>query len=163
MDPLLRKLKLVDQTPVLIISAPDEMKPLFAGREVDEHHAAKRKYAFLLAFVRNLEEARHIAGNLVSAYMPGGFLWVAYPKGTSEKYKSEISDDSLWSALAPYDFEPVTEVSLKDDWYAIRFQHADEVKMKIKKTAPHEKGTEENEERKIEDVENLISHGHVIP
>jgi hypothetical protein len=80
-----------------------------------------------LAFVCNPECVSHIAGNLVSAYIPGGNLWVAYPRGTSGRYVSKISADSFWSVLALYNFEPVTEVSLKDDRYGIWFRQGDEI------------------------------------
>jgi hypothetical protein len=163
MDPLLRKLNLDDQTPVLLINAPEEMKLLFADRMVDEHHVAPKKYTFILAFVHTFEQANHLAGELVSVYVPGGCLWVAYPKSTSKRYTSDVSDDALWSAFIPYDFEPVIEVSLKNDWHVIQFRHLDEIKTKVKKTITREKCKEETDERKIESIESVISQGNVLP
>jgi hypothetical protein len=164
MHPLLQKLNLDTKNPVLLMSAPDHIKRLFAELvEVHEHHDPQRKYPFVLAFVQNLEQASHIAGNLVSAYLHGGYLWVAYPRGTSHEFVSEISGDSLWGVLAPYDLEPVHKVALQDDWCAIQFRHVDEIKAMIKKTATPEKSPEENEVKKIENVEDVISHGDVLP
>jgi len=163
MDPLLRKLNLGDQTPVLLINTPEEIRSLFTDKEVDEHHVVQRKYAFILAFIHTLEQANHLAGELVSAYAAGGCLWVAYPKSTSERYTSDVSDDALWSAFVPYDFEPVKEVSLKDEWHVIRFCHLDEIKTKVKKTIKREKVREETDEKKIESLESVISQGNVLP
>jgi hypothetical protein len=139
MNPFLQKLKLADQTPVLLINSPEEVKLLFADRMVHEHHVVLKKYAFILAFIFTLEQAKSLVGDLVSAYEPGGCLWVAFPKSASGKYKSDITDDALWSVFVPYDFEPVAEVFLKNDWHVIRFHHLDEIKAKIKKDKNTEK------------------------
>lgn len=164
MDPALqKKLRLVDQNPILVIGAPDDMKLSFDDRTVDEHHTVHRKYPFILAFIHDLTEATHLAGNLVSAYPPEGCLWLAFPKGKSKKYHSDVSVDSLWGVLAPYDFEPVKEVSLNDDWNVIQFRHMDEIIKKDKKTLSPDKGRKGTGGGKKEDIESLISHGHVIP
>jgi hypothetical protein len=163
MHPLLQKLNIDTKNPVLIMSAPDHIKKLFAGLDVHEHNDPQRKYPFVMAFVHNLEEASHIAGNLVSAYLHGGYLWIAYPKGSSQEFASKISDDSLWSVLAQYDLEPVHEMALQDEWHVIQFKHITEIKAMIKKTTSHEKSTGNNDEKKIENVENAISRGDVIP
>jgi len=163
MHPLLQKLNLDTKSPILIMSAPDRIKQLFAGLEVHEHLDPLKKYPFILAFIHDLEQASHIAGNLVSAHLHGGYLWVAYHKGSSHELTLEVNSDSLWGILAQYNLEPVHEVALQDGWYVIQFKHIDEIKAMIKKTTSHEKGVGENKEKEIEKVENAISHGDVIP
>jgi hypothetical protein len=163
MDPLLRKLNLGDQTPVLLINTPEEIKLLFEDIIVDEHHVAPKKYPFILAFVHSFEQANHLAGELVSAYIPGGCLWVAYPKSNSQQYTSDISGDVIWSAFVPYDFEPVIEISLKNDWHVIQFRHLDEIKTKGKKKVKREKNKIETDEEIIEIIEKVISQGNVLP
>jgi hypothetical protein len=53
---------------------------------------------------------------------------MVYPKKTSKKYKTQIHRDSGWTALGELGFEPVSLVSLDDDWSALRFRKVDYIK-----------------------------------
>ncbi len=41
-----------------------------------------------------------------------------------------------------YEFEPVSQVSIDDDWSAMRFRHVDNINAMKRKTAATEKGKE---------------------
>jgi hypothetical protein len=49
-------------------------------------------------------------------------VWFAYPKGTSKRYKSELSRDSGWEVLGKLGFECVRSVAIDEDWSAARFR-----------------------------------------
>lgn len=72
----------------------------------------------------------------------GGRIWLCYPKGTSKKYKSDINREKTWEAFEPFDFEPVTQVAIDEDWSAMRSKHVDEIANMKRKTAASEKGRE---------------------
>jgi hypothetical protein len=45
-------------------------------------------------------------------------LWVAYPKGN----RADINRASLWQILAEHALQPIGQVSLDDEWSAMRFR-----------------------------------------
>jgi hypothetical protein len=49
-------------------------------------------------------------------------VWLAYPKGSSKRYKSEIDRDRGWQVLGDLGFEPVRSVAIDEDWSAARFR-----------------------------------------
>ena len=48
-----------------------------------------------------------------------GLFWISYPKSKG-KIKYDINRDSLWGLLLAAGFHPVAQVSLNDDWSAVR-------------------------------------------
>jgi len=61
---------------------------------------------------------------------PSGLIWVAYPKKSSKKYKSDLSRDDFWDALKDLGLEPVRQIALDEDWSALRFKLGSDVKRK---------------------------------
>ena len=49
-------------------------------------------------------------------------LWMAYPKGTSKKYKPQINRDSGWKIVGEMDYEGVRQIAIDEDWSALRFR-----------------------------------------
>ena len=121
-NPILKKLVNKDQDLILLLQAPAEFgKTAKAfGRKV--HTSPKGKYAFALDFVKSLAEGEKIAKALPKVLEEGAVLWVAYPKGTSKKYKSDYNRDSGHALMAMYGLDGVSLVSLDEDWSAMRFK-----------------------------------------
>jgi hypothetical protein len=71
-----------------------------------------------------MAEAAELATRL---YARGKHLWIAYPK-LSGKLKSDLSRDRGWEPIAAHDLHGVMQVSLNDDWSALRFRYRDEIK-----------------------------------
>jgi hypothetical protein len=81
----------------------------------------------LLIFVAHqaaMTEAVELAARL---YARGKHLWIAYPK-LSGKLKSDLSRDRGWEPIAAHDLHGVMQVSLSEDWSALRFRYRDEIK-----------------------------------
>lgn len=81
----------------------------------------------LLIFVGNqaaLADAAELAARL---YVRGKHLWIAYPK-LSGKLKSDLSRDRGWEPIAAHNLHGVMQVSLNEDWSALRFRYRDEIK-----------------------------------
>jgi hypothetical protein len=122
MDPVLKKLVFKGQSPVLLLSTPTELKSLSKGFGVPIHTAARGKYSFVLAFVKSLAEGEKLGKGIKKSLEEGCVLWVAYPKGTSKKYKSDYNRDTGRALMAKYGLDGVSLASLNDDWSAMRFK-----------------------------------------
>ncbi len=55
-------------------------------------------------------------------------MWIAYPKGSSKRYKCEFNRDSGWTVLGSAGFEPVRQVAIDEDWSALRFRRVEHIK-----------------------------------
>ncbi len=52
---------------------------------------------------------------------PGGALWVAYIKGTSDK-KTDINRDSIREYVGNVGLDTVSQIAIDDDWSALRLK-----------------------------------------
>ncbi len=57
---------------------------------------------------------------------PDGKLWVTYPKGTSKTLTADINRDDIHRYTATIGLQTVAQVSVDDDWSAIRCKVAGE-------------------------------------
>lgn len=142
MNPILKKLGLTNQNPILIINAPDEYQEIMKDIEADIHTTINGEYKFIQIFAKSMEEAHSYGEAAVKALDGDGHLWLCYPKGTSKKYKTDINRTKSWEVFAPFEFEPVSQVAINEDWSAMRFRHIDNIKTLKRKTASTEKGKE---------------------
>jgi len=140
MEQIFNRLRLKKDIYALVQSAPkwylDEIKKYCDNVDT----SAKGKYDFVQTFETELSKAEQSTRNLVSLLNDDALLWVCYPKGSSKNYKSDINRNKIWGLFADYEFEPVSQVSIDDDWSAIRFRHIDKIKTLTRKTAATEKG-----------------------
>lgn len=129
MDALLRKLNHKPGTAVTVVGAPPEMGPAL-DRWSDETTVRKRlgtQDEFVVAFVKSKSEIAERAPKAVAALAGGGVLWMAYPKKSSKKYRSDVGRDDGWQVLGDLGFEPVRQIAIDDDWSALRFRKAEDI------------------------------------
>lgn len=81
----------------------------------------------LLIFVGNQAAMADAADLAARLYLRGKHLWIAYPK-LSGKRKSDLSRDRGWDPIAAHNLHGVMQVSLSEDWSALRFRYRDEIK-----------------------------------
>jgi hypothetical protein len=81
-----------------------------------------------LAFVTTQEQVNALGPAIARKAEGDAIVWLAYPKGTSKKYKSQINRDHGWDALGREGFEPVRMVAIDEDWSAVRFRRAKFIK-----------------------------------
>ena len=81
----------------------------------------------LLIFVANGAAMSAAADLAVQRYVRGKHLWLAYPK-LSGQAKSDLSRDRGWEPVAVHELHGVTQISLSEDWSALRFRYRDEIK-----------------------------------
>lgn len=133
MNEIFKKLNFGNQEKIYVLNAPKEFK--FVLEEMSEITTIKKspnckqEYEFALFFVRELKDLEKYAEKAVQKVPGDGILWFAYPKKTSKKYNSDLSrDDGVWKLLGNYGFEPVTVVSIDEDWSAMRFRRTEYIK-----------------------------------
>lgn len=126
--PVLKKLKLGAQSPVLILNAPPEYGPMLAAIPGAVHTSPEGVYSFVQLFVKNAAEVAHFAEAAMESVAGDGYFWVCYPKKTSKRYKADITRDQGWDALRARGFEGIAMVALDDDWSALRFRRVENIK-----------------------------------
>jgi hypothetical protein len=133
MSPLFKKLNLGGHTAVHILNAPRSFESEVAKLQtvlVRRSLSPQGRVAFAIAFAITQAELDAESRKLVKAAEGDAILWIAYPKGTSRKYKCEFNRDSGWSALKAAGYESVRQVAIDEDWSALRFRKAEFVKGK---------------------------------
>ena len=131
MSDLFKKLNLKDEEEIFILNAPasfagviDTLHDVEIKRTVDAASVIK----FSLAFAEKKADLDHYSA-LVSEKAEGdAVLWFAYPKGSSKKYKCDFNRDTGWEVLMEAGFRPVRQVSIDEDWSALRFRRTEYVK-----------------------------------
>jgi hypothetical protein len=130
MNDLLTKLGYAPGSDAVVIGRPgglDELLPL------PTIELSTRGHDWVLLFVSlKADVSRALAA--AAHYRPGEKLWFAYPK-KSGRLASDISRDEGWEPLIEVGFLGVTQVSIDDDWSAIRFRRREEIKA-ITRTDP---------------------------
>ncbi|MEL7530465.1 MAG: hypothetical protein AAFN10_04115 [Bacteroidota bacterium] len=116
-----------DQKRILVLFAPIAFQPNMAEMEplcrVETELKTGEKYDYILAFAESVQKLSEIMSSLsgqLSEQDPQ--LWIAYPKKSSKKYKSDITRDNGWEAVGSQGFEPVKQVAVDADWSALRFR-----------------------------------------
>jgi hypothetical protein len=56
---------------------------------------------------------------------------MVYPKGTSRKFSSDITRDHGWDPVLETGMRAVSQVSVDDDWSALRFRNGRYIKSAI--------------------------------
>jgi hypothetical protein len=127
------KLNWKSQSPIVVLHAPenfaasvDELRAL--GTEVYTAWGCGGPVSFALAFGVALQEVEAFAGSLKAHTDGDAVVWFAYPKQSSKRYRCEFNRDTGWKALGDVGFEPVRQVSIDDDWSALRFRRVQFIK-----------------------------------
>jgi hypothetical protein len=128
MTPLLKKLNFKNQSQLCILDSPPEfeaeMKEMEKFAPVVTSAKKCKEIDFALIFVKS-KPAIDVAFKSIEGKIKGdAVLWIAYPKGTSKKYKADINRDKGWDTLGAAGFEVVRAVAIDDDWSAMRFRRA---------------------------------------
>ncbi|MRR19326.1 hypothetical protein EG827_03955 [bacterium] len=132
MDDILKKLKYGDQERIAVLNAPEEFRERIAGLlpevKIDTEINARYLYDFMIAFTPGSSDVEKIGPACVHNLSDDGKLWMAYPKGTSRKYISDINRDRGWDIVEETGFRRVSQVAIDNDWSALRFRNVKYVK-----------------------------------
>ena len=125
------KLNLKEQKQILVLNSPESFEPelkSLRGIAVQRDLKTAGQIEFSLAFVTKQKEVDTLGKAIAKKAEGDAVVWLAYPKGSSKKYKSEINRDSGWKVLGDAGFEPVRMVAIDEDWSAVRFRRVDFIK-----------------------------------
>ena len=127
MEYLLKKLNYKEQERICIVNGNngfvDKIQKLKPGIRVDEEIDPKYLYEFCLIFVKGESDLKDTVPQSIHNLTEDGVLWFAYPKKSSKKYNSDISRDKGWDLVNSHGFQPVRQVSIDEDWSALRFRN----------------------------------------
>ena len=128
---MFKKLNLKDQTEIVVINAPVSFEPELARLDsvrVVRNPSMVKNVEFAIAFAMTQAELDRASKELSAEAKGDAILWIAYPKGTSKRYKCEFNRDSGWTVLGEAGFEGVRMVAIDEDWSALRFRRGEYVK-----------------------------------
>ncbi len=131
MTPLFKKLNLGNCDTILVLNAPQSFESELSqldGVKVIRKATAKLKATFAIAFATTQAECDQFSSTLAKATEGDSIVWIAYPKGSSKKYKCEFNRDSGWTVIGDAGFEPVRQVAIDEDWSALRFRRTEHIK-----------------------------------
>jgi len=128
MEEILKKLKYCDQDRIAVLNAPKDiirkLDKTLPGVQIDTEINARFLYDFMIIFTPDSNEVKRLGPAGIHNLGDDGKLWMVYPKGTSKKYTSDINRDHGWEAVLETGMRPVSQVSIDDNWSALRFRNA---------------------------------------
>lgn len=132
MTPLFKKMNFKEQEAIFVLNAPDsflpEMKEMGKSTAVKTSLKSAKVVPFFIAFVTKQKEVDDFAKSIGALVQEDEVVWFAYPKSTSKKYTCEFNRDTGWKELGKLGFEGVRMVAVDEDWSALRFRRAENIK-----------------------------------
>lgn len=153
MTPLFKKLNFKDQRDIVVLNAPEsfgvEMAEIAKFANVYTGGSfPDQKIPFAIAFAITADQLSDSARFFADHTEGDAIYWIAYPKGTSKKYKCEFNRDNGFGVLGTLGFEPVRMVAIDADWSALRFRRVDFIKKMTRSFAMTEQGKEKAQKSK---------------
>ncbi|WP_339759001.1 hypothetical protein [Algoriphagus aquimarinus] len=133
MDPILKKMTWKEGMNIQLWNIPSELKELISTWEKDGLINPEAKPDFMVAFVQTEEEVMQYFFEMQAKAPDDQQLWMAYPKGTSKRYKAKINRDFGWKYLGEFDYEGVRQIAINEDWSALRFRNKKHIKTLTRK------------------------------
>jgi hypothetical protein len=128
MDEILKKLRYGDQDRIAVLNAPNNiikrLDKTLPGVQIDTEINARYLYDFMIIFTHDSLEVKRLGPTCIQNLSDDGKLWMVYPKGKSRKYSSDINRDHGWDPVVETGMRGVSQVSVNDDWSALRFRNA---------------------------------------
>jgi hypothetical protein len=138
MTPLFKKLNLGAERELLVLCAPESFESelaLLDGVVIERAATPGHHIRFAIAFATT-KDVLEVASNAIASVAEGdAIVWIAYPKGTSKKYRCEFNRDTGWTVLGEAGYEPVRQVAIDDDWSALRFRKTAYIKSLKRRSA----------------------------
>jgi len=131
MASVFEKLNLKDRQEMVALNAPASFEPELARLAVMTIHRHLESVAateFVLAFVTKKAEVDALAKKIAKRAKGDAVVWLAYPKGTSKKYKCDFNRDTGWDVLKAAGFDTVRAVAIDEDWTGLRFRRVEFIK-----------------------------------
>lgn len=128
---LLKKLKRKEEEKLYLLSLPEllsDLKKEFSQVLPVEEKLGEEKADFVLVFFHTQEEIREKVPGIMEKIHEDTLFWVSYPKKSSKKVPSDITRDQGWAVFGAYAYEPVSQISISEDYSALRFRPLKDIK-----------------------------------
>lgn len=136
--PLFKKLNFKQHKEILILNSPTEFETELNAMQhcttIKTDIKSINDIEFVLTFVKTQTELDKVAPLIGKKLKGDGIVWFAYPKGASKKYKSEINRDKGWGILGKSNLEAVRQVTIDENWSALRFRKVEFIKTMNRRT-----------------------------
>ncbi|MFH5836217.1 hypothetical protein ACHAL6_09090 [Proteiniclasticum sp. C24MP] len=122
---LLKKLKRKKEEKLYLLNLPEILEHLreeFQSVLPVEDTLKEEEADFILAFFHTQEEIKERLPLIMEKVHDDTLLWVSYPKKSSRKVTSDITRDKGWEVFGEYGYEPVSQISISEDYSALRFR-----------------------------------------
>jgi hypothetical protein len=117
------KLMMQKHTAITVRNAPSGFLDQFQVADQQKWtDAATLTFSFALVFVTTSKQIEDFMSEMDEKMMGDAAIWLAYPKKTSKRFSSEIHRDNGFQVMGQWDFEPVTQIAIDEDWSALRFR-----------------------------------------
>jgi len=137
MDTLFTKLNYKQGFSVYALNPPEIFRNLLTSFPVENEVLYEiRKdlpINFVIIFVTQRTELENLTQRVAPKLEGDAIFWLAYPKGTSKKYTCDFNRDTSWGLMAPFNMMPVRQISIDEDWSAIRFRKTEYIKSEKRK------------------------------
>ena len=130
MNNLLQKLSYKNTDRCLVLNSSEDFKGHITslrneGVTIDDERMPSTIYDFALVFVTSIDEIGVTASMTIKSLIRNSpTFWIAYPKSTSVKYKTDISNPSDWDVMSTMGFQKGLHVDIDDNWSAYNFIRA---------------------------------------
>jgi hypothetical protein len=132
MDSIFSKLNYKEGHPLYVLNQPESfentLSTLSPGIEVVKALNPGDPIDFILVFTTSRMEQEKFAKSINPCLKGDAVFWLAYPKGTSKRYKCDFNRDTSWEMMTPYEMMAVRQISIDDDWSALRFRKTEFIK-----------------------------------
>lgn len=118
--PLFRKLGLKPGLVTLVIGAPDHYEDLVAGAESVRFRKRALNADVVHLFCPNRKRLEQKLESALSRIVPGGMLWVSWPKKSSPLFQ-DLTEDLLRELILPLGWVDVKVCAVDADWSALKF------------------------------------------
>lgn len=134
MDVLYKKLNYKGQKRIAVLNCTEEFYKysvsVLGDVQIDPEIDPRYPYEFMLVFAEQVSEIENLTPKVLHNLVTDGILWFAYPKKTSKKScASDLDRDHGWVVLIEKGFDKVRQVSIDNDWSALRFRNVRFIKL----------------------------------
>lgn len=132
MTPLFKKLNFKNQSAVFAINAPasfdTELNAIKEYTKTFKTHSVGQEVDFAILFFTEKKQIKTMVSSLFDHCIGDTTLWFCYPKASSKNYRCDFNRDNGWDEIGHLNLEPVRQVSIDQDWSALRFRKTEYIK-----------------------------------
>ncbi|MFP4362990.1 MAG: hypothetical protein ACLFR1_03905 [Spirochaetia bacterium] len=125
---VVKKMQIKDHGRYLVLGLPEELAGLTDALPGTVKTEPNGESDCIIVFAKDPDTAKQRVDDSIPTLKQDGLFWFCYPKKSSRKYSCEINRDNTHEYFDPHGFKAVRQISLNEDWSALRFRDKELVK-----------------------------------